>query len=361
MTLGGAKTLTQAVPLRTLDRRLHGLQYLRAVAALAVLLLHSFRLEHTPFSVLGLGVDLFFILSGFLMVAITDESTRPGEFLRARMARIVPLYWLITTLVVVQLWGGVSWESPLPFRHLANYIQDVPVNRIAASYLFVPWWNETNRLIQPIVPLGWTLNLEMMFYLLVGLSLLLPRPRRFPAVFAVLVTLATLGTLELVSHPTLVAWTNPIILEFLVGYWIGYVWQQGKALWPAFALAAILLLCAVAIAWFAGVDRFRDVQFVIAIPFAALLILVLQAEDRSGSVPNLPLLLLLGNASYAIYLIQFSVQIYLNRIGVPGGLLYGICMTAASVIAGIMLYKFVELPIMRARRQAVGAAPTGRR
>ena len=60
---------------RRMDRQFYGLQYLRALAALMVLAFHAFKFNAFPLQLLGTGVDLFFVLSGFLMVASTDELT----------------------------------------------------------------------------------------------------------------------------------------------------------------------------------------------------------------------------------------------------------------------------------------------
>lgn len=340
-----------APPLRRLDRQFYGLQYLRAMAALAVLNVHAFQLERTPFGILGTGVDLFFVLSGFLMVAITDESTRPMAFLRARIRRIVPLYWLITTLTVILLWGGVSWSTPIPFRYLANYIEDAPLGLIAASYAFLPWWNQATQTIQPIVPLGWTLNLEMLFYVLVALALMLPRPRQFPAILAILVALAIAGASNLFDHSSLVAWTNPVILEFLVGAWIGRQWQNGKDLWRSYWVAVAFVLAALSVIMLAGHDEVTKFRFVMAIPYAGLLILVLKAEDSPRPVPRWPVPLYLGGLSYAIYLVQFPVQVALRMLHLEGGPLFAAIMIVSTLAFAAILHRLVEVPMMRSWRQ----------
>ena len=70
--------------------KLHGLQYLRAFAALQVVVFHASLAAGHPVALGSFGVPLFFVLSGFLMVAITDESSRPGPFMKDRILRIVP-------------------------------------------------------------------------------------------------------------------------------------------------------------------------------------------------------------------------------------------------------------------------------
>lgn len=308
--------------------------------------------DSPQFGILATGVDLFFVLSGFLMVAITDESTRPGPFLLARMRRIVPLYWLITTVAVVLMWGGLTWRSPIPFWHIADYDSQVPASLIAASYAFVPWWNPGANMIQPVVPLGWTLNLEMMFYLLVGLSLLLSRRWQFAALFVVIAGLAFAGIFKVFSHPALVGWTNPLILEFLVGAWIGFAWQKRRNLWRALGLATIVVAGFIVITGLLGTFGYDNFRYVTGIPYAALLVLVLGAEDRTGAVRRMGLPLLIGNASYAIYLVQFVVHLTLGKAGIERGLLFGDCMICITLLLGVALHRYFELPIMRAKRQS---------
>lgn len=344
--------------MRRLDRPYLGMQYLRALAASMVLVSHAFDVKALPLSLLGTGVDLFFVLSGFLMVAITDHSTRPGKFLRARFYRIVPLYWLVTTTVVVMLWGGVSWRSPIPFWHAAYSMQDFPWDLIVASYAFVPWWNERAQMVHPIVPLGWTLNLEVMFYLIIGASMMLTRRLQFVALFLVIGALATAGLAKLFIRPTLAGWCNPIIIEFLIGAWIGTAWQQRKNLWLALGIAACGIFVVSAVILLQGPPNLIDLHYMLGIFYGALLILMVQLEERPNGLSRMAFPLFLGNASYAIYLVQFPVQLALRMAGVESGGLFTSSMIGLTLIVAAVLHRYIELPLMRARRQLSAATGT---
>ena len=334
-------------PPRRMDRHYNGLQYLRALAASMVLAVHAFKFNTFPLGLLGSGVDLFFVLSGFLMVAITDEATRPWPFLLARLRRIVPLYWLLTTAMVIVLWGAVSWRSPIPFWYLSVYTTDVPARLIAASYTFIPVWNSGANKPWPVIPGGWTLNLEMMFYVLFALSLYLPRRWQLAALTATMLTLALVGIFAPPDSPTLVAWTQPVIIDFVVGAWIGYIWQNGLNMARGFAKITVFILALSAVMVFVGSIAIESFRFVFSIPYGALLIWVLKAEARPNGIRRLSLPYFLGNASYAIYLVQFAPIAILDMHDIARGPVFASTVIIVTMITAAPLYLWVERPMLR--------------
>jgi exopolysaccharide production protein ExoZ len=149
------------------------IQALRAVAALLVVVLHAFETwgERVDPAAPGVswdngasGVDIFFIISGFVMVISSRRLVdRPGAwliFLRHRVVRIVPLYWLLTTakIVAVMVLGGVVLRTSLDFKS------------VAGSYLFLPVTDSAGH-FRPVLPVGWTLTYEFLFYLLFAAAL----------------------------------------------------------------------------------------------------------------------------------------------------------------------------------------------
>src|SRR5262245_49803107 len=187
------------------------IQILRAVAALAVVVMHiGIDLRYwgkatiTWTDVGNAGVDLFFVISGFIMVFIAWEQfgrrDAPVDFFVRRLIRIVPLYWLVTT-------GYVLASSH-------------PASRIVTSYLFVPDFS-ANAAPLPVVLQGWTLNFEMFFYLMLAMTLLLPR-------LAAIATVSTLlAALVLLNVPY---YGNSVILEFVLGLWIGWAFRHALTL-----------------------------------------------------------------------------------------------------------------------------------
>lgn len=334
--------MTAQVQLRRLERRYYGLQYLRALAALMVLLVHALRPDDFPLKLLGSGVDLFFVLSGFLMVAITDETTRPFPFAIARLRRIVPLYWILTTGVVILLWGGMSWRSPIPFLYLANADHGVPLDLIAASYAFVPWYNPATQTIQPVIPAGWTLNLEMLFYAIVAVSLWLPRRWQLPMASLGILSLALAGVLHDFDQPQLEAWTSSITIEFLFGAWIGHAWQYRTNLWHRYLWLSLLTCGLLAVFYWLDPQETERMNFAAAIAFGALLIAVLQAEDRQSGISRYAIPLWLGDASYAIYLMQFAFIVIMQKNGIDHPAAYASILVLGTLTLEPLVHRFVD-------------------
>ncbi len=155
------------------------------------------------------GVDLFFVISGFIMWTTTETSRRgPVRFWLARIVRIVPLYWIFTTLYV-----AAALITPESF-----YVVHLEAAHIVKSYLFVPATHPNLGLIAPVYTLGWTLNYEMFFYLLFGFCLFVPSPRlRFALLASAFLLLVAGGLLAQPQGAIARTYTDPIMLEFLAG------------------------------------------------------------------------------------------------------------------------------------------------
>ncbi len=335
------------VPLRRMERQYAGIQYMRGGAAMTVLLVHSFMPVFGPIRYAGLVISLFFLISGFLVVAITSDATRPRRFMLARIRRIGPVYWLLTGLAAILLWGGVNWQSPIPFWHLFSYDPPLPWRFIAASLAFIPAWNQGAGTVQPVNPVGWTVNLEMLYYAIFALLLYLPRRWLMPALTIAIGTLALIGIFNRPDHPALWAWTHPIGLDFLIGAWIGHAWQTRGNMWRvlgwcSLAVITVLLLRAV-------MGHFDPLIFAALFGpiFGALFVAVIRAEERGEGIRAARLPMLIGNASYSIYLTQFSVMLMLNLAGVPHGLLFGVVQLILSTSLGIVIHLLLEDPLLR--------------
>ncbi len=150
---------------------LFNVQVLRAVAALLVVIVHLEALTKIAGLPQGVtisgnsGVDLFFVISGLIMVVTTAERPQSSyRFLRNRITRIVPLYWLITLSVAV-----IALIAP---ALLQSTTASLP--QIVKSLAFIPY-HRPDGVMQPVVFVGWTLNYEMMFYIIFAIGMLLPR------------------------------------------------------------------------------------------------------------------------------------------------------------------------------------------
>lgn len=322
-------------------RPLLGLQYLRALAALAVVTFHSAARAGYDFRVGEAGVDLFFLLSGFLMVAITGDDTRPATFLADRFRRIVPTYWIATSIILL----GALLDL-FPKMQLA-------VEHVASSYLFIPAYSPSNGRIWPLLVPGWTLNYEIMFYLLFAAAMALgPQIRRMVALTSAFAGLVLLGVLLHPNDAIGAFYTDPILLEFVAGGWIGMLWKRPGEWprwigWPMIMIAAMLMI-AVGIA---QTDAMRVLLF--GVP-AALLLLGTLGLERRAPVEKHRGLLLLGNASFSIYLFHtmaVSVAAHLcGRLDLPGAVLLPMGIFG-GVVAGLIGFLLIEEPILRFFRQ----------
>ncbi|MDP8995527.1 MAG: acyltransferase, partial [Pseudomonadota bacterium] len=296
--------------------RLVNIQILRAVAALTVVLYHV-GVEQTHICAdsgsgcsldiwYGLdGVTLFFMISGFIMVVTSWNSFgKPGaavDFMRRRIQRIVPLYWIVTTIAVI----GIA---------VAPSMLNVPVLDpiyIAASYLFYPV-ERLNGLVRPIANLGWTLELEMMFYVIFTGALLFKRRLGMSLAMAAIVAVAAGRILGLYGQSVpLNFWSDPIILDFVLGMAAGAAYKSGASLPRAaiwgLGLAFVLIAIGVVVEapW---INTFPELHFVrrmfLGLPAAALFLLGALGPQLNAANLFARAGLLLGDASYSLYLIH---------------------------------------------------------
>ncbi|PDT03961.1 acyltransferase [Rhizobium chutanense] len=274
------------------------LQYLRAVAALMVVYFHAIlqlgkvnpAVDAAAFVYGETGVDIFFVLSGFVMWLTTSgRAMSPIEFARRRIKRIVPLYWLATLFS-----AAVALVAP---SLLKSTVFNLP--HLVASLFFLPWANPADpATITPVVVPGWTLNYEMFFYFVFALLLPLPEIRRIPAMFAVFAVVLVACRL---SPETTASrfYGEPIILEFLAGVVLGWLYGQKLLLpnrwaWAALALGFAFLFINEALmqpesrfyAW--GIPAIFIVYSAVSIDFSRL--------------PVIDWLNYLGDCSYSIYI-----------------------------------------------------------
>ena len=211
------------------------IQHLRAVAALLVLLyhvlIHWLPQYQTHYEFLSGGVDIFFVISGFVMWGVT-AGRRGGSwsFFSKRLKRIVPLYWILTTVMLAMMLARPSVLMTSRFD----------VVHVVTSYLFIPWRHPVKGSFEPLLTPGWTLNLEMMFYVIFAVILLAPMRFRLPAVLGALAGLVVLGLIPHAGTSQFDFYTDPIILEFAMGVCLGaLVTAERRVPAPIAAAAAI--------------------------------------------------------------------------------------------------------------------------
>jgi exopolysaccharide production protein ExoZ len=293
------------------------------------------------------GVDLFFVISGFVMVWVTrtDQGharALPGFWL-TRFLRIYPLWWLVLSTIVAVWMIKPGWVY-------ASHLTDPDILR---SYLLFP----AQEL--PLHAVGWTLIHEVWFYLVFGLLLLAPA-RLFPVLLALWAAVVTSSALALPapSEPILALIRHPLTLEFIVGAAIGLC--ASKGIFPAPRLMLqfgcfVLLLSVISIrenpsAAFAA-EWPRVWQF--GLPAALILWGWVGLEQQSGS--NSPRWSqALGNWSYALYLIHVPVFVAVGRLAAPlsregpsDNLLLIVVALASAIGAAFVLHVMFERPVRK--------------
>lgn len=302
------------------------------------------------------GVDLFFVLSGFIIVFVTgrhfgNASYRPNFFYR-RITRIVPIYWVYTSLMLAIVLAAPS---------LAASVKTSPEHTIA-SYLFIPWPNPDGAL-GPLLGVGWTLLYEMMFYVTFTFVIGLKMWRAIGALAVVFIGLVVARALFHTQMPFyLDYWSNPMILEFLAGAVIAGLYLQFRT---RFHWALGLGLTLFAFAWYAigwHMPAFAGQERVVLLGIPSALIIFALTFGTKGLPAGLKWphwLVVVGNSSYSLYLSHFftigaSVAI-LEKLGLIQRLpavSWILPILAVCVIVGLVSYLLIEKPVMEfARRQ----------
>lgn len=315
-------------------------QYLRAIAALSVVVFHTLESSTLKFSIGAAGVDVFFVISGFIMASLMlGAEAAPAKFLWRRVVRIVPLYWIATLGAL-----AIAWIKPNFFLHFDSSLENV-----LFSLAFVPHVSATNG-VTPVLWQGWTLEYEMFFYALCTIALALPmRNHRLKLLGGVLAALVFLGLAAPSDNPIMAVYTNPLLLEFAAGAALGAAWCGRKL--PGPRVGAALLLAGVGCyalqqAGFLALSGARAFDW--GVP-AAMIVAGALGLELHGRVPHSHIGRLLGDASYSIYLTHgFFVGGFLWYFSdAPLWVRVPVCI-AGSIAVALVSYRWVERPITNA-------------
>lgn len=351
--------------------RLEAVEAMRGLAAVLVVLGHvlddgvHFGFEPAAqvaaWPLWGAGVDVFFLISGFIMIwAFADrfgEAGAPTDFMIRRLARIVPLYWIMTSLTAL----GLVFAPTLFDR--AQYATD----HYLLSLVFVPHVSPSGG-IWPILGVGWTLNYEMFFYLVFAAALLF-RLTTGLSVICMALGVAFVGARLLGPNDIAVLsfLADSILLEFIAGIGLGLLVRQvGLNRTVLIAAAATALLAgAVMEMWVSGERLIRAGP-----PAFAVLCLALALYPRTTGLFG-RCALSIGAASYALYLSHILVINLLKASMLSSVMvadlqralafgLYVVLALALSLAAALILYRCVERPIGRVCRRRATPIPDNR-
>ena len=336
-------------------RHFNSVQILRGMAALAVVLFHvsEMLIQYTDrhglfcrFASLwhtgAAGVDLFFIISGFVMIQSTRGRFRQSgagrEFMLRRLIRIVPLYWLYTTLMLILIL--------LPFTLKGQAFSGLYT---LLSYLFIPALNPTSGLDLPLLAQGWTLSYEMYFYAIFAVLLRYDEKYLLPFISALFLVSAAWGVWLGTQDPILKVLTNPLLLEFVLGCALAR-WAETKTL--PLPVSYAMLVCG-ATAWLGSqyIDHNVELRLVVwGIPAFLILAGCVFLEKRdAGIFAGRAFLRIMGDSSYSTYLthtfVVLIVATMLKRDILPVSAandLVVLVSVATCLVTGYLSFLFFE-------------------
>ncbi len=329
---------------------LYGIQYLRAFAATAVVAFHAAERAGFNFAIGAAGVDVFFVVSGFIMMVIGDRrALTPLSFLRDRLLRIAPSYWIVTIIMLAGATAGLFPNLKIEPLH------------VLGSFLFIPVPSPNGGHLWPVLVQGWTLNYEIFFYLLFAAVLLVPARRRLPLLTGSLALFVLAGRIIDEGNSVVAFYTAPLILEFAAGAWLARLWLR-RALPPAFVGGFMIggSLCGFAFVHFGGLEF----DAWTCGPLSILLVAGVLAIETHRQMPNMPLPAYVGDASYSIYLWHTLALSVVVKGGIYLGLppvLVLVCGIVAGIALGLAAYELIEKPIqalVKQRRVAADFAVT---
>lgn len=316
------------------------IQSLRGIAALLVLYVHS---GLSP-KIGAFGVDIFFVLSGAIMaMVIQKDNVGAAEFIKARVLRIWPLYFMISMLFALSL----SIKNPALAPSYADYL--------GTTFLF-PFSPDSGW--KPLLFVGWTLHYEMFFYLCCALAIRVNRD--YASIITALLLVVCFGVSSVLEHlPLARFFSNPLLLEFIGGVAIWHMSKRGLNIPPKIgiycgtAFLAIALICESIAPGIAipGQELRRFVVF--AIPAFVIVWIVISADLGGNSLFGKCTLSLskIGDSSYAIYLVHIPVLLVTKNLlavyDIDNHVLLGIILFPAALTVGSFIHKKVDSPLQK--------------
>ena len=303
------------------------IQVLRAFAALCVLFLHTvyavndynyFQLTKNFSSWGDFGVDIFFIITGFIMIYVKRSQKNTFHFLKNRIIRILPLYYFFNFLYLF-----IFILFPTSFRTL-----QINSDNFFLSLLFL---NQYINLEKPIVTAGWSLEYEMLFYTLFAICMFVRNIRLF--YFFIIFLLF------------LLSFQDFLFIEFLFGILIGIIYiNKNKFKKNIFKNYSYFFLIFGLVILFVSIFFYQETHRTIkyGIPCAFILLGSIFCKQISNKY-----IIFLGNASYSIYLSHSLCVIgtvKLFKIIAPNfnGITLVVIILTLSLLFASLIYYFIE-------------------
>lgn len=333
------------VPLQIMDSKarvsqIDSLQALRALAATTVIF------DHIPYLHWGaFGVDIFFIVSGFVICHITAIDS--SDFFLKRVFRIVPLYWLCTFCI-----AAVALARP-GLLGATTY----STSYFLKSLFFIPYRRLDHRLV-PMLFLGWTLQFEMLFYAIFGTALMFTKKYAREAAIAGLIVVALLGKPFRHLSPIVLFYARDVVIQFACGITCYILWERYGTTIRRIPLVLSAVAAIASYAFFIPFDLrifnsygpyFVHIpDFLIrGIPASLIVLAFLSGEGR---IKYPAFVLLIGDASYSLYLLHpYILEMLEHKLGKlatfsPLNMAITIALVAVCYGCAIASYRLFEMP-----------------
>jgi exopolysaccharide production protein ExoZ len=340
----------------------------RGIAAMLVVLYHQIayskaHLGYTPYGSIFnfgfIGVDFFFVLSGFIITythfadLINPQSNSLEKFFKKRITRIYPIYWVFFTITLISylistpkyMTNSGIVLNPISLKSLSLLVQ---------SFLLIP--NEKIRL----VGVAWTLSYELIFYLIFGIGIALGfRAAKLMALFWVVLILINYITAPFNNEYTRFFF-NVIVLEFLMGCVVAYlllkkIYLDNKYTFPAVLILLTLFLIDVN-KFGLPFDRSLNDVLLMGLLFSLLTYVSVRVDQTNKNIRYPSLLLLIGDASYSIYLSHIiflsvlpTIYTKLNPEYSSSGYLPFVTtiIFILVVLLGVLVHLFIEKKLLK--------------
>jgi len=356
-----------------MKQRLNLLQVCRGFAAISVILFHLRDTSKTYFGIIAfnnifshgfIGVDFFFVLSGFIITYVhySDivNQSNPFGFLKKRFVRIYPTYWAMATITLIVLVVVLHGKS-LHLDHYMNIRSFTEWLYIIGCYLLLPLKN------QYFLELAWTLSYEVIFYLLFFIAIIIGFKRARVLLIIWLLLIFGQGFLYNFHGIFIPKVLNSINIEFISGCMVAYLFKKSYRIPKLISYIVLISVpLAYSIATYAyNIDLTKtDLNVFLLAGFNGILLYNVVVIDTYKKINCSKILLLIGEASYSIYL---SHTFFLGAFGRIFSKLVseshttnGLALQSTlfvifllTVIGGIIFYKYVETPLTKYSKMLV--------
>ncbi|WP_430813434.1 acyltransferase family protein [Carboxylicivirga sp. RSCT41] len=342
--------------------KLNQLQALRGIAAMLVCCFHAkdyinfqFPIGDILFGNGTIGVQIFFILSGFIMVYTTKTYDYNNKFknfrtfMLKRIIRVVPLYFALTIVWLVLVNRSIL------------FINNENLYPILKALLFIPSEQE------PPLYVGWTLNYEMFFYLIFGVSLMFGKIR-YAMIYGIILSLVFIipqfstvdftlsASPEYFSNPYFNMATNDLLLYFLSGVFIGNIYDKIKISNAIVWLMFIISIIAFLLHYFNLLEFLQTKLLICSMLIFSVILMDVKLNLKSSSF-----LSYLGDISYSIYLIHPIVILIIRGVVKKTGFeeylytpLVFVLIIIVTLIASSVTYKYIEIKFTRLIKNSIG-------